>query len=553
MRLIITLLALLPMSWMQAQDLSQALDQKSVELNGSLRLQSGFYGFQGEQPRSSRYHYSIYARPVLSIYGMRFPITIAYYAQEARLSHPFNRFGVSPYYKWAKLHLGHRSMRLSKYTLSGKVFLGAGLELTPGKFRFSALYGKLQNHLARRDTLVIGVQQLPSYDRFVMGGKIGYGTRKNHIDLIVVRATDNSEQSIRNVSNSFLPEASLATGISWQVQPFKKLTVSGEIAGSVFTLDQRSKNDFLDPDLVEKLSNLIAINNSSRLSIAGEAKADFRLRAASFGIQYRRVEPFYRSLGTLFYNSDYQDWRFNSRLNLLRSKLQASLSIGLRQDNLRNIQISTNRRFISNGNLSIRPTERLYIQLNYSNFQIYEDPILVDVDDFFRYATLTNHATLHTQYRWNSGNSIFIISPAFSWQSLNDNSTGARVSSDYESFSSRLNFQWKSRPGQFFIQPSFQYFKYFFQDRTQVRYGLGLSAGKPFFKKRLNLRSSVKFNYNDVNSLRNGHIIQAYINASILVVDRQKISFSLSLIDRKSVLSGNLMEWRSQLGYGINF
>ena len=513
----------------RAQDVGQLKDLDPVALNGSIRLQAGLYGFQGESPRASRYHYSIYARPVLSVYGMRFPVTIAYYAQEARLSHPFNRFGVSPYYKWAKLHLGHRSMRLSKYTLSGKVFLGAGVELTPGKLRFSALYGKLQNHLARRDTLVIGVQRLPAYNRFVYGGKIGVGSRQNHIDFVVVKTTDDP-LSNEMVGNHFLPEASLATGLSWQLRPVKRLTLRGEIAGSIFTLNQNSEDYFVDEAIVDQLSSLIVLNHSSRLSLAGEASLDVRLRSANIGLQYKRVEPFYRSLGTLFYNSDYQDWRFKAHLNLFRSKLNINLSSGLREDNLRQIQLTTNRRWIANGNISYRPSAQFSLQGNYANYQIFEDPVLVNLDDAFRYATLTNQAMFSLRYKWSRSLYSLSLMPSISWQKLSDASIGASDLIGYENLSTRFRVQWVSKVTNWSIRPGINYLKYFLPDRIQERYGFSVGLAKPFWQNKLRVRSHFQFNYNDVNKLRNGHVITGNINAAVQLKKKQSLQIRLSIL-----------------------
>lgn len=66
----------------------------------------------------------------------------------------------------------------SAYTLSGRSFFGVGLELTPGKWYFSALKGKLQNPLAIRDTLVYGANLIPGYERNIEGAKLGFQNPK---------------------------------------------------------------------------------------------------------------------------------------------------------------------------------------------------------------------------------------------------------------------------------------------------------------------------------------------------------------------------------------
>ena len=56
--------------------------------------------------------------------------------------------GISPEYRWIKLHLGNRYMHFSDYSFSNHSFYGGGIELSPGTFRFSAFYGRLKRENA---------------------------------------------------------------------------------------------------------------------------------------------------------------------------------------------------------------------------------------------------------------------------------------------------------------------------------------------------------------------------------------------------------------------
>jgi len=73
--------------------------------------------------------------PVITVYGIVLPFSFRLSEQQRDFRQPFNQFGVSPYYKWAKLHLGYRSHNWSTYALAGHSITGVGLELTPGKFQ----------------------------------------------------------------------------------------------------------------------------------------------------------------------------------------------------------------------------------------------------------------------------------------------------------------------------------------------------------------------------------------------------------------------------------
>ena len=75
------------------------------------------------------------------------PLSFAYTNQQLSksVSLPFNRFSVSPSYKWVKVHAGYTSMQFSPYSLAGHEMFGGGVELTPDNgFRISAIFGRLK-------------------------------------------------------------------------------------------------------------------------------------------------------------------------------------------------------------------------------------------------------------------------------------------------------------------------------------------------------------------------------------------------------------------------
>jgi hypothetical protein len=119
----------------------QKIDPKAkpLKIRGSLGGSFNYYNMQGVTQRRLPYGYSLFGSVNLSIYGWSLPFSVAISQQGTAFSHPFARYGVSPEYKWVKLYLGYRNMRFSEFTMNGITFLGAGVELTPGKFRFSAM------------------------------------------------------------------------------------------------------------------------------------------------------------------------------------------------------------------------------------------------------------------------------------------------------------------------------------------------------------------------------------------------------------------------------
>ena len=161
-------------------------------MGGSLALNMRSYDAFGGPLRQDPFFYSVAANLNTRIYQIDLPISIVLTAKNTTHSYPsisdlkeslkdklnekkksFARVGMSPYYKWTKLHLGHRAMFFSKYTMNNINFFGAGVELTPDKLRFGAMYGRLAK--AEPIDLSLSSPNLPIYKRIGWGARLGYG------------------------------------------------------------------------------------------------------------------------------------------------------------------------------------------------------------------------------------------------------------------------------------------------------------------------------------------------------------------------------------------
>ena len=115
------------------QDMQGLRSQKPISIRRSLSAGLTYYHGDGITNRRHPFSWYLSGAPVITVYGVVMPVSLVVREQESRFSQPFNQYGVSPYYKWAKLHLGYRNIRFSNYTLGRANFLGAGVELNPGK------------------------------------------------------------------------------------------------------------------------------------------------------------------------------------------------------------------------------------------------------------------------------------------------------------------------------------------------------------------------------------------------------------------------------------
>ncbi|HQW13109.1 MAG TPA: hypothetical protein PLP06_13250, partial [Saprospiraceae bacterium] len=221
------------------------------QLGGGIGLNLRSYSAKGGPLRQDPFFYTAYANVNIRVYQLDIPFSMILTAKNTTYSYPsfsdlkqtlkdkindkkngFSRFGFSPHYKWAKVHLGHRSMNFSKYTMSNINFFGGGVELTPQKFRFAAMYGRLAK--AEPIDLSLTTPNLPVYKRIGWGTKIGYGDDKASADVILFTAKDDTS-SVRIPSNyprQVTPEANLALGIQLQKLFFDHVRIKLEYTNS---------------------------------------------------------------------------------------------------------------------------------------------------------------------------------------------------------------------------------------------------------------------------------------------------------------------------------
>src|SRR5690606_19845114 len=135
--------------------------------------------------------YFLNANPVLTVYGVNIPVHILFSSQTVGTQFSaFNRFGLSPQYKWAKLHLGWRSLDFSQFTLNGQQILGAGFTLDPGKFRLAFMQGRFNEAVTNISTFNNLNNHSSVFNRKGFAAKIGYGSDAHFLEFTYLQAKD---------------------------------------------------------------------------------------------------------------------------------------------------------------------------------------------------------------------------------------------------------------------------------------------------------------------------------------------------------------------------
>jgi hypothetical protein len=531
------MLSLLPIT-VFCQDLGNLKEQKPIRFSGSLNLGMNSYLTNRARPSRDPFQWTLSGSPTLTLLGITFPFSFVVSQQNEEFRQPFNQYGLSPYYKWVKLHLGYRNMTFSDYSLNGHQFLGAGLELTPGNWRFGAMYGRLLKSIEADPLADYPVQ--PTYLRKGFSLKLGYGTSSNYLDLVLFKGWDDLNSIERPTDSAAVnPEQNLVLGLKTQQRLFKKLILNIDIGLSGFTSNlfaQGPPNESIP--LAGIITNLLDVNYSTQFLKAGKASLSYRIRGVSLRVQYERVEPEYQTMGAYYFNTDQENITLSPGFTLFK-KLRVNGSVGWMRNNLFENKINQTNRRINSLQLSYSPIQNLSLSGSYNNFQVRQqqiDLVRRDVIDSLLLQQFSSSASLNGNYTFGSKTERYNISAGFSQQSTNQDHPNELVGNNNStSISPNLNFRFNNSDTKWGYNASINYNNFQNISINSSRWGLNVGANKSVSDDKLSLNGNFTFNKTNLDGKGGANTIRFGIRANYRPAEKHTISIGTNYIQQSSV------------------
>ena len=491
-----------------AQDLSTISVQDPFRINGSVTARLQFYNTDRDNPSRSPFMWYLQGSPVITVYGIVLPFSFRLSEQQRDFRQPFNQFGVSPYYKWAKLHLGYRSHSWSTYALAGHSITGAGLELTPGKFQLGFATGRLLKPVRYLDNSENIRLQTPAYKRTGIALRLGYGTSTNNASLVILRAKDDST-SLGAVPTEYrlTPDENLVVSFQTKQTIAKKFLFEAEVAQSLYTKDIRTALSDSTGDVMTKIfSSLIANHESTTSSNALRASAGYQSDLFSLMLKYQRVEPDFRSMGAYYFATDLSNITIEPSLKLMQKKLTLAGSVGTQVDNLRNDKNLRTRRTITSARVNFVPVPQYNLSAFFSNYGLAQESGLLSIDTLRQseVAQATSQIGVTQSLNLTGERLAHNLMVNYNYQKLNDRNENT---SQYSEFSTNIlsaNYFITHIPFSINGSAAFLY-SHFAQDTVvTVAYGPSAGLGKSFLKNKLNASVYVSFMNNKVQDANTG-------------------------------------------------
>jgi hypothetical protein len=356
---------------LSAQNLDQLTSQQPFTLTGFISTNQ-VANNQGTLSGNALNYTDYYTGSLnFSFYGINVPLQFTYSgaSKQGGFTHPFNQIGIHPSWKWIRIHAGYASMNFSPYSLGGHLFKGGGIEITPGKFRASAMAGELRKAVPYDSTRLF---QPPSYRRFGLGMKAGFSFDQDYIDISVFYAADHGTlEGSPPETMQIAPQNNAVVTLSLKKKITSNFSVSMEYGNSALTTDIRTdllsgSNNGIKP------ANWLIENKVSTINKdAFKAALNYSFGASTLGAGYERIDPDYSTLGSYYFTNNFENLTLNYSGSYLENKLSISTNAGLQRDNLDGSRMNNNNRFVGSANMNIVPGERLNFNLSYSNFLSY--------------------------------------------------------------------------------------------------------------------------------------------------------------------------------------
>lgn len=547
-----------------SQNLETLNQNKPISIKGSVGASMIFFDATGRPSNRPPFSWALIGSPVLDIYGITFPFSFTISDQERDFRQPFNKIGVSPYYKWAKLHLGYRNLNFSPYTLAGHTILGAGIELKPGNFRTGFIYGRLLRAVpltALNYDLNKSYVSTPAYQRKTWSFKAGYGTENNYADIILFKGWDDaSSLDVDPAFKNIMPAENFIVSFVTHQKLGKRFNFEFEYAKSLYVLDSRvSAPDTSGKGFLEPFSFLYKSNSSSYLSSALDSKFGYSGQIFTLNIRYKRVEPDFRSMGAYFFQNDLENITIEPMLKFNKEKYTLSASLGLQHDNLNNKLPNTTKRTIGSLNLNGTPSQRYNFNINYSNYDLGQSAGATPVDSLYELSQTTQNLSVNQNLNFMGETFVHYFIVSYNFQKLNDKNRLLYQSNSFTTNILIASYMVSYMPVNLNITIGYSYTTFDLSSAETSYMGPNLSISKSFMKNTLAVSLSENLFTNsstDNNTLETTENNLNRVSLNLTYRLAKKHRFTVKGYINKSTsdtVSNNYNEKRGELGYVYTF
>lgn len=534
----------------------------AVKVSGNLGVRLGTYNANGISNRRDPFQYLIRGGIDINIADWHIPIGFRLSQQESAFFQPFHHYGMSPRYKWLRLHLGYRNLSFSQYTLNGHLFLGAGAEvklptLTGPVIRLKAMAGRFRRAVDPQDAFLNN--GITSFKRTGYAAQIHLADRKNQRNYVSVEMV-NAKDDASSIDNLFFdynvqPEENFVLGFSGQINPVKRIVLGGQYGISAHTGNSRFDETSADlPTILKPFEGLFESNVSTEVNHALKLKGQYLGKTFKSGIVYERIDPAYQSFGSYYFQNDFENITINTSKNFSSINLNLSGSLGFQKNNLNEDKNTRTNRVIGSLSVSQSLFQRLSYSLSYNNYSSAVKSVRDLVSDSLNLYQITQSASAGINYLLSPHSSNTVLYSTVSRQVGNQRDEYRIFDNQTGFFNTTLGVRWRNPAKYLTLGAAFIYST---QESLSTERVLGpsITAEKLFFRRKLQATYNLTLSKNTKSGFEEYLLIDNRVKLRYNLKHFGSIGMLISHLDRngQSDNSRTFSEFRTQLSYNYKF
>jgi len=559
------------------QDIETISKQKPFQINGGVGLNYTYTMTNDSNRVPMPSFWNINLNLNMQVYGISIPITAVITNGKFDIVNSFNQFGLSPRYKWLTVHGGYRQYSYSPFAVSGQTFLGGGIEARPWLIRLGFFIGRLRKAAIADTTLfsqtipgsyplnvssVNGTNyysKAPGFSRWGWGAKLGFGKETNYADFVFFKAKDRKASISDSFSKTILkPEENVVFGINTFQKIGKHVTFSIDAAASVYTYNTEFDSIPMDAEipLLNFFKFLTSINYTSQLQCAGGASLGLNFKNFRLNAQYRRVEPYYRSMGITSAYSDNEMGSTQINWNVFKQKIRFSHNLQFQHDNLNKYKQLTSDRLMIGTTVSVNLNPKWGFDLSYNNFEMWQQKASEAVPDSIKTYQKSNNFTLVPRYIFQKPTYVDVISLVASYTDLIGGSVLNGESNHINNIYATLTNTLALVKSAWSVNTGLNYNLAKTTINKLTSFGIIAGVSKSFFTNQLSLTNSNTLLWNILDGKNNGNTYAIDLTASYILLKKHNFGcgFNYMYSPANGIYNTNdFNQFRFVFSYQFNF
>lgn len=520
-----------------------------VSLSGSLSAEMQFYTISQLPDRRDPFSVRLHGSPVINIGSLSIPLQFLLGDYQVSYRESFNRIGLSSKFKWGSVHLGHRSVSLSPLAWGSHNFLGAGVEINAGKVRLGVLGGRLKRAI-EPDSVTMTTYYDPAFTRMGMGAKLGYGTDENHIDLILLKASDKPESvEFDPIAENVHPAQNTVLAVNVKKSFDKKWFFNLDAGVSGWTDDMGTPPNEGNEKFLSKIMGILMQRHTSTYYAAAlQTSIEYRKPTYSAKVLFDRIDPQYKTMGTYYFHDDIQRIRLSGSVRLLNNKITLMPELGWQENNLANNRSGSSARTIGSLRATYRHNMNWFFSAYMSNFQSKLKQETGPLTDSLIINQANKNLGGSISYRIPKGKSANTVNFSIAYLGTTDK-TMDTANSILSNLTTRATYRMHLQKAGLYLTPGVIWSKYTTPFSTTTRLQPNIQANKTILNNRLNIGYNLGLIFASVNSVAATTVLRNSLDMQFKLNKKHNLTFRIMQLLNMPEIGVNYNELQGNLRY----